>query len=156
MLAVTSLDRRLPQKFPATRKGTEKLVIEVVPVSDDDNGRVLQGGLKDNLAREEDHGQALPRPLRMPDHAAPPVTVRPGSPDCAGDGVPDRVVLVVPGHLLRDRPVIIDLEDDVVPDQVEEPPLLKHPFCQYFEPEHGCRGELLPLDGTPRHEPLAD
>ncbi len=94
----------------------------------------------------ESHGQALPRALRMPDDADPPVArFAPGlaarlvtdfpsrcpryssrSAQSLFYGDIDRVELVIAGDLLlRDTPPPEVLENDEVPDQIEKSPLYR-------------------------------
>jgi hypothetical protein len=63
------LGRRLPQQVLAARKRAEELVIEVVPVGQHDDRRVLHRRFAHDPASVERHGQALARPLRVPDDA---------------------------------------------------------------------------------------
>jgi len=102
----------------AAGEGAEELVIEIVPVGDNHNGRVLHARMEHDLSGEEDHCQAFSRSLGVPDDATSPVTFRPGRGDRAPDSVLDCMVLVVPCHLLHHRSIVIDLEDDVIPNQV--------------------------------------
>ena len=68
MLAAFCLLWRLAQEIPAAGKLPVKLVVQVVPVCDDDNGRAFQGGLQRMGVKY--HRQRLPAALGMPEHAA--------------------------------------------------------------------------------------
>ena len=71
--AVGGLYRVLPQQIPAAGEGAEQLVVEVVAVGEDDDGRVLHRRVQDDAAGVERHRQALAGALRVPDHADPAV-----------------------------------------------------------------------------------
>ncbi len=57
MVAALRLDRYLPEEFPAPRERPKQLVIQIVPVGDDHDGRVLHAGMTDQPARIERHRQ---------------------------------------------------------------------------------------------------
>ena len=63
------LDGRLAQQVATAREGAEELVVEVVAVGDDDDGRVGHQRLLHHARREAGHGDALAAALRVPDHA---------------------------------------------------------------------------------------
>ena len=50
------------------------LVVQLVPVGDDDEGPVA-GDLPQDLLREEDHREALAAALRVPEDAEPPLVL---------------------------------------------------------------------------------
>ena len=56
------------QQLPAHAEGAEELVVQVVPVGNDNEGGVLHCRMLDDLSGIEGHEQALPRALRVPDH----------------------------------------------------------------------------------------
>src|SRR5690606_34515061 len=58
----------LPQKLPIRGESTEKLVVQVVAVGDDDYGGILHRRVADDFAGVEHHREALARALGMPDH----------------------------------------------------------------------------------------
>ena len=64
------------------------------------------------------------------------------------------VELVVAGHLLRD-PAVVVLEDDEVPDEVQEAAVLEHTLDEDPELRLGLPGQFRPIDRAPRLEPLA-
>ena len=68
--------RLLPQQFVATRERAEKLVVQVVPVGEQDKRRILHRRFQHQPPGVESHGERLARTLRMPDHAHAPVTGR--------------------------------------------------------------------------------
>jgi hypothetical protein len=72
--AALSLHRRLAQEIRAAREGAEKLVVEIVAVSEHDDSWVLHSRLADDASSVEGHRQALARALRVPDHPDAPVT----------------------------------------------------------------------------------
>ena len=172
---VARLDGRLPEQLLAAGERAEELVVEVVPVGQDDDRRVLHRGLGDDPPRVERHRQALPRPLRVPDDADAPVArlparhrVRridarcrrlrgdpvPRGPERLLDGDVHGVELVVPGDLLRRVGPLRRLEDDEVPDEAQEAPPLERPFEDDPKLRHPGRREPLPRDRLPRHEPF--
>ena len=57
----------------AAGEGAEELVVEVVAVGEDDDGRVRHRRVQDDAAGVEGHRQALARALRVPDDADAPV-----------------------------------------------------------------------------------
>ena len=63
----------LAQQIAATGEGAEKLVVEIVAVGEDDDGRVLHRRVQDHAAGVEGHRQALAGALRVPDDADAPV-----------------------------------------------------------------------------------
>src|SRR5690606_10422616 len=63
------------------------------------------------------------------------------------------VELVVAGHLLRD-PAVVVLEDDEVPDEVQEAAVLEHTLDEDPELRLGLPGQFRPIDRAPRLEPL--
>jgi len=169
------LDRRLAQEIPAAREGAEELVVEVVAVGQDDDRRVRHRGLADDPSRVEGHGEALARPLRVPDDADAPVprlaagffprlvaafslggTTRrePCGAQRLGDGHPHRVKLVIARRLLRQGPAPIVLEDDEVAEEIEQPALLENALEHDLQLRQMGIGELLARDRAPGLEPL--
>ena len=59
----------MAEQVLAAREGAEELVVEVVAVGEDDDGRVLHRRLARDHAGVEGHRQALARALRVPDDA---------------------------------------------------------------------------------------
>ena len=49
MPPVLGLHRLLPQQLHGSRKSVEQLVVQIIAVGDDDDGRVLHGGGGDEL-----------------------------------------------------------------------------------------------------------
>ena len=62
--------------------------------------------------------------------------------------------LVVPRHLLDELARALILEDDEVPQQIEKPPLVEHPFEYDLQLGELRRRRLLARDRPPRLEPL--
>ena len=134
----------------------------------------LHGRVADDGAGVEGHGQALARPLGVPDHANAPVAGGPaGSP--AGlvaalgpfggylqvrsaeglvHGGADGVELVVAGHLLDQLAAAVVVEDDEVPHQGEETLGIAGPFQENLKLRHGGISQFLAGDGAPGLEPL--
>ena len=170
------LHRRLAQQILAPREGAEKLVVEVVAVGQHHHGRVGHRLLADDAPGVEGHGQALPRALRVPDDADPPIAgiaarlsaglvpaARLGDPlrfllqRRRAQGLADRrlhrVELVIAGHLLDERAAVV-LEDDEVAQQRQEAALLEHALDRHLQLGVEGRRQLLAVDGAPRLEPL--
>ena len=74
-------------------EGLGDLIVQFHAVGDDDKGPVA-GQLAQHLLREEHHRETLAAALRLPEHAAAPVTQR-ARVEHRGDGVVDAEVLVV-------------------------------------------------------------
>ena len=131
----------------------EELVVQIVAVGDDDDGRVLQLGLGDDLAGVEGHRQALAAALRVPDHADAPVARLVDGAHRLRDRLVDRPELVIGGHLLGDgRPVVF--EDHEVPDEVQQARRSSMPRTSVSS--CGRRGRLhaVAVDRAPGHEAL--
>ena len=93
------------------------LVVELLPVGDDDEGPVA-GNLTQHLLGEEDHRDALAAPLRVPEDAQLALVV-----PCLLqrlDGVVDAEELVVLGQNL-DQPTLRLHEEGEILDQIEQP-----------------------------------
>src|SRR5438034_4025045 len=73
MLTACSLHGLLSQQLVTTRKSSEELIIEIVPIGNNDDGRILHGRLEHKSPGIERHAQRFARPLRVPDHADTPV-----------------------------------------------------------------------------------
>ena len=71
-----------------------------------------------------------------------------------GNGHVHRMVLVIAGHLLDEDPAAGVLEDDEVPDQVQEPPLVEDALQDDLQLRQGGVGQGLAFDGPPGHEPF--
>ncbi len=109
-LPVLGLDRGLMEQVLAGGEGVEELVVQVVPVVEDYQRGILHGGMDDDLAGIEGHGEALATALSMPDHTCLAVSTERGSLYGAIHSFVHGVVLVVGGHLL-DHLIAIGLED---------------------------------------------
>ena len=94
--AALRLHGGLAQEVLAAGEGAEELVVEVVAVGEDDDGRVLHRRLADDGAGVEGHRQALAGALGVPDDA-----------DAAVAGLAARPTagLVAPGPRLRLPPL---------------------------------------------------
>ena len=146
--AALCLDWRLAQEFLATGEGAEELVVQVVAVREDHDGRVLHRWLADDGPGIEGHGQALTGPLGVPDHPDAPVAklsagfaARLVSSSLLGDSDfgalqlrrpqglihrnLDGVELVIPGHFLDQSAAAVVVKDDEVADHGEEAARLK-------------------------------
>ena len=142
---------------PARGEHAGDLPVELGAVGDDDDGRLLLRLVAAELERQPEHGQALARPLRVPDDAAPRTRFprRPDPPHRLVDG--DE--LLVAGQL-ADGAAVFDLEDNEVAGDVEEVARLEEPVEQDVlrrrrAPEllaellHAQRIRLLPFEKEP-------
>ena len=158
----------LPEEVPAPGEGAEELVVQVVPVGEDHDGGVVHCWIPDDGAGVEGHGQALPRPLVVPDDSDPPVSRRSSVPGCHPGGYLlefggpeglfhgglDGVELVVPGDLLDQFPAPVVIEHDEVSQDVQEVALFADAFQHHLElGEVGSAGFLV-VHGLPGLEPL--
>ena len=173
--AVLRLHRRLTQQVLAPRKGAEKLVVQVVAVSEHHHGGVLHCRLPNDGPCVEGHSQALTRPLRVPDDT-----------DAAVSGVPARlsarlvpaaflgdshplqlrrpqrlvhrhphgVELVIARHLLSQCSAAVILEHYEVPHQRQESVRLERTFQHHLKLGEVRVRQLLSGDGAPGLEPL--
>ena len=172
--AIRGLHRRLTQQVAAAGEGAEQLIVEVVAVGEHDDGGVLQHRIEDDPAGIERHRQALARTLRVPDHAHPPVAlfasrlafgiegaVAVAHPVAAGRAPRflhrhvDRVELMVTRHLLDELAAAQVLEDDEMPQQIEEATLIEHTLDQHPQLGQKSRRQRFPADGPPGLEPFA-
>ena len=112
---------------PARGEHPGDLPVELGAVGDDDDRRLLLRLVAPQLERQPEHGQALARPLRVPDDAAPRARF-PRRPDPPHRLV-DRDELLVAGQL-ADGAAVLDLEDDEVANDVEEVARLEEPVEQ--------------------------
>ena len=115
---------------------TAELVFEVGAVGDQHDLEPPQLEVAPHRPDQEHHGQALARPLGVPDDPAPAVHVAVGCPRLAGEQPPHRLVdapvlLVAADNL--DRAARADLhEQREVPDDVQQPLRRQHPGRQQF------------------------
>ena len=137
---------------------TEELVVEVVAVGDEHQGRVCHALITHDLRGVEHHLEALARPLRVPHHATATVPIGTGSLHGGLDGRVDGPVLVILGHALHECPrgltrcLVGDglvAEDGEVLQQIKEALRLEDSLDQHFK-----RGEaaddFAALDRLPR------
>ena len=133
------------------------LPVELGAVGDDDHGGLLPRLVAAELEREPEHGQALPRPLGVPDDSAPRARL-PGSADATHRLVHGDELLVA--GQLADGAAAVDLEHDKVPHDVEQVPRLEQTVEQDVlrrrrAPEllaellHGQGIRLLPFEEEP-------
>ena len=106
------LHRLLAQQILRQRKHPEQLPVQIVAVSDDDDGRVFHCRFLHNPRGKAGHRDALAAALRMPHHAA---LVRAAGARCRYHLVnrrPHRMELVITGNLLDQRPVILEQHEE--------------------------------------------
>ena len=169
--AALRLHRWLAKQVLATRKGTKELVVKVVAIGQDDDGRVLHRQLARDRASVEGHCQALARTLCVPDDTDAAVAkaagligpslltdvrirTQPGRSQRLGDRSTHGVELVVTSHLLHKHATAIVLEDNEVAQQREQPLRCADLCQQYTQLRYGASLEAFIRDHTPRLEPL--
>ena len=171
---LAGLLRGLAEQVAAHRKRAEQLVVEVVAVGDDHNGRVLHRRVGDDLPGVEGHQQTLAGALRVPDDADALVALllrcnrrqsvlrrilthaQSKSGECAQGGrdrTSNGVELVITGHDLDDARARISKHGEV-PDQGQESVLLEHAFDDGPEFRRTLRGDGSAVHGAPGHEAL--
>ena len=162
------LHRALPEEIGAARECGEELVVEVVAVGEDDDGGVLHARFAGDAGGVKRHGEALARPLGMPDDADAAVAgfaARPaagfvagpvgefavsGGAQGLGDGVADGVELVVAGDFLDDGAA--GFEDDEVAEEIGEAAFVEQAADQHLQLRPCAGRELVAGDGAPRFE----
>ena len=172
VLAALGLGGLLAQKLVTTGEGAKELVVQVIPVGEHNQRRVLHRRLQHQPPGVERHRQRLPRALRMPYHTNPSVSR--GAPrlglreiaaasflqnQLAHTARPHRfrhrcvycVELVVTRHLLYHRRAVI-LEHDEMPHQVQEAALLEYPAQEHLQLRNRGRRHRLTLNRAPRHD----
>ena len=126
---------------PRRREFVVQLVVQIVAVHFDDEGRIAQFRPPPQNSHQEDHRERLARPGSVPDHAQPPLA----PPGHSGDGLPrrqpHREELVILRALLGDA-VVHHLKDNEIADVGEQPLGRKQAFQQRF---HGAGGGGLHL-----------
>ena len=149
--------RTLGVREPARGEHAGNLPVELGAVGDDDHGGLLLRLVAAELEREPQHGQALSRPLCVPDDSAPRARLS-GSAD-ATHRLVDGDELLVAGQL-ADGATAVDLEHDEVAHDVEEVLRLEEPVEQNVlrgrrapellgELRHGQGIRLLPSEEEP-------
>ena len=119
--------RPLGVREPARGEHAGNLPVELRPVGDDYDGRLLLRRIAAELERQPEHRQALPRPLRVPDDPAARTRLsrRPDPPQRLVHG--DE--LLVAGQL-ADGPATVDLEHDEIAHDIEDVARLEEPVEQ--------------------------
>ena len=143
----------MTDQVAAHGEGAEQLIVQVVAVGHDNDGRVLQFRSSNQLARVERHEKALAGTLSVPDHAHLAVAFGRDGTHRAFHGVAHGVILMIARNDLGNARSGI-AEDREIADEIEEPPLFEHALDQ-----HGHLGTALCRDiGTirrsPWHEPF--
>ena len=132
LLPTADLPWGLAEKITAHGESAEKLIVEIVAVGDDDDGRVRHGRVGDDLPGIEGHEQALAGALGVPDDANAAIAAGAGRLDRARDRMAHGVKLVIPGHDLDEAGARV-AEDGETPDQGQKPRLLEHPLDEGAE-----------------------
>ena len=173
------LYRRLAQQVLTAGEGAEKLVVEVVSVGENHDGRVGHGRFADDAPGIEGHTQALTRSLGVPYDADPPVARRAsglpaglvaasllGNPFhrvlrlqlSRAQGLSDcrlnRMELVVAGHLLNGRLASVIIKHDKIADQGQKPAGCTDAFEHYLQLGHLWICQGLAGDRAPGLEPF--
>ena len=136
----------LPQEVLAVAELAVELVVQVVAVRDDDDGRGVKRLLQE--VGVEHHGKGLARALRMPEYADFAVTAygELGALDGLADG---KILVVARKNLMAAHAVIV--EADEVPDDVQEPFFLEDALKESREVREGL-GFHIPVFRLPLHE----
>lgn len=145
------LDGFLPEVVLTFGEGVEELVVEVVLVGEDDDGRVFQVPGEGEFAGVEDHGEALARALGVPDDAAFLVAAHGRGADGALDGGLDGEELVVAGVDLCEGGAAV-LEEDEVLEVFGEAGRVEEAVDEDVEFGYGLGGGGVTVDGAPGHE----
>ena len=178
LVPTVGLHGGLAEDFVAALKLPKELIVEIVAVGEDDERRVLHHRVPHDACGVEEHREALPRTLGVPDDAGAAVALfatvhAPGPvgallfPDSTGershaaradgflDGGVDGVELVVAGDdFVQPIALGVFLEDDKVLEQVEQPALFEDAAHEHFEFVGRLGRILLAVDGAPDFEPL--
>ena len=157
----------LAEQVLATGEDAEQLVVQVVAVGEDDDGRVFHGRFADDSPGVERHGQAFSRSLRVPHHSDAPVARLSPRPPLRVGGVlhfggpqgllhrrPHRVELMVSGHFLNRLLVLQPFENNKVAYQGQKPPPLQHAVDEGVLLEGACGSVFGFVDGAPLFEPF--
>ena len=115
--------RCLPEKVLAAGELPVKLVIQIVAVGDDNDGRAFQCFLQ--IMSIEDHRQRLSAALCMPENAA--LAISYGCVFCRLNRLFDCEILMIPGEYLESI-LSIHIKADEVFHDVKEAGLLKQPY----------------------------
>ncbi len=163
------LGRVLPEEFAAPGEGAEELVVQVVPVGEDDYGGVFHVGVPYQGAGVEGHGQALAGALVVPDDPDSPVpgispvpsvalgrgsSLELGGPEGLLDRGLDGVELVISGHFLDEFPATVVIEYDEISEQRQEVGAVAHPFQHDWELGEVGGAWGIVVHGLPGLEPL--
>ncbi len=65
-----------------------------------------------------------------------------------------RMILVITGHFLDEDPAAGILEDDEVPDHIQEPPFVENALQDDLQLRQGGISQCLAFNGPPGHEPF--
>ena len=124
------------------------MVVEVVAVRQHDDGRVRHVRVAHDLPDVEEHLQALPAALSVPDDPRPAILPLHR---CEGrvDGLVDGVELVVLGKALDDHTVLVR-EADEVPHEVQEASGVEHSPHEDLHLGGSRLGQPLAIDRLPR------
>ena len=110
----------LPQEILAPGKLAVELVVQIIPVSDNNDGRTFQRLLQ--TVGVEDHGQRFSTALGMPEYAAFPIS--PGSALSGSNSLFDGKILMISGKNFESV-LPIHVETDEVFENIKKPIFLK-------------------------------
>src|SRR5690606_19989435 len=175
-LPILCLNRCLTENLVTTLKLTEQLIIEIVAIRQHDERRVLHSRMSYDAGCVEQHREALPAALRVPDHTSSAIPglsalhlARPEHAITVADKLlshPARtnrlrdcciygVKLVITGQdFVNVTRIGIFFERNEMLQQLKEAVALEHTANEYFELERTFRRIALTVDSAPYLEPL--
>lgn len=127
VLDAFDLDRILAQQIAAAPEGSEQLVVQIVAIGQDHQGRVLQLGQMHDAAGQKCHQERFAGALRVPDHTALAIKV-PGRQD-RPHRLTDGMKLMIAGGLL-DRALAIILEHHEPAQHVQQNAAVQYPLVR--------------------------
>ena len=151
ILAAVGLHRCLSDQVAAHGESAEQLVVQIVAVGDDNDGRVFHRRFTHQLPGVESHQQALPRTLGVPDHPCPAVTAGPAGLHRAGHGPLHGMELVITRDDLGDAARRVTIQREILQQRQQAWPG-KHPFDEHRHLRRTFRRHIGAIGRAPGHE----
>ena len=152
MLPASCLLRCLPQQQLGTgAKRVKKLVIQIIPICQHYNSRIIKFRIADNTACIEHHGQTLPTALRMPHYPDLPTVFLQGI-SCTLHCFSHRKILMIPGNNF-DCPALTILENNKIPYQIQKPCFRKYTIQKNRKIIKSSLFRFFPIFRFPHHIP---